>query len=174
MHHLPAWLEHQQTLQHYYDAHCQLTKRNREQQYKSSSVMEAWDASLPTLWASLSHMSHNTAAFVPNNLCISTHQSQESDARTGKSSNVQVIGYPVLKEENTEVTVFLFVCFFASFKSNENLQLKLLPLWFCKHWTGSYHKLFLEQLPMARVLRRKKETHQIPQFNLNLKTLIVL
>lgn len=89
---------------------CSLSADKEEQRatVQESSVMEAWDASLPTLWASLSHMSQNAAAVVPESLCWSTHQSQESDARTGEGSNVQVIGYPVLKGENTEVNVFLF------------------------------------------------------------------
>lgn len=77
-------------------------KEEQRATVQRSSVMDAWDALSPTLWASLSHTSHNTSVILPHcsqtglNLSIITHQSQERDASAGKGSDVEVVGHAVL------------------------------------------------------------------------------
>lgn len=52
----------------HYSISMMLVSADKEEQratVQESSVMQAWDASLPTLWASLGHMSHNAALLFP-------------------------------------------------------------------------------------------------------------
>lgn len=85
---------------------------------QKSSLMEVWDASPPTLWASPSHMSHNTIVPYCGNRQtgpiwgIITHQSQESNASTSEGSNVEVIGHLVLigdKKAALVVMTYIFI-----------------------------------------------------------------